>query len=581
MAEKKEKANLKRDGFICCNLGQKLHANYLTKCGYLHVEHFMYEGAGFMLNWELRFDGHIFKGDTVDDLYKQLDQFAKTFNFEQYNLYTKDKMIIYVENIDIIDGFCMRHVTESFKPCSVTVDNYFEFRSYLSWNKKIKDIAEAEQFMDKIIKEVFIPNKYFFISPNQKTRKVLKNACKKAKDTVAKEVFPEKIHEYTRLREALYGGICYCPLPGITKQVPMMELDIKSAYIYQLLTQKFPVSKSENVDPSTWEYYLNNEYEHSLGIYRIVYSTGSTIIKCFKDYTQGRKPVNLKSGTNVEVILTLTSVDLQILLSLPRVHILDVECVYLDIYKMDYLPAYLIDTLVEEFIKKNHIDEDEDPVLYAMQKIVLNGIYGNTIRKFDLLYFSSERKHAYLAPQWGIWTTSYTKQFLLNLATKLSGWLYSDTDSIYCQYTKENLKIVAEYNKRTEEIVKEFCERTGNDFEELRLLGTFEEKERIKKFKAITQKEYLFTTDDDRIIVKAAGCNKEQMEVDDRLYSAKKMPIGDRVFGFVIDEKAECTIGDRHFVSDGYYVETHLKNDDARAMMYVLDQIEDGGEDYA
>ena len=441
--------------------------------------------------------------------------------------------------------------------------------------------------MQKFVDEFFVPEKYFYLTPNQRTRKLLSKACKEEKSTVAKDAFPENPFAYNVLRSALFGGICYCPLPGVIKEKPILGLDIKSAYIYSLLTKKFPVSKAKEENPENWEFYVKNEFEGSLGTYKITYTTASTIVHCFKDLN-GK---NLVSGQNVTVTLTLTNIDLDILLNLEKVYIKEVVCTYLEVYDLDYLPRYVVARLVEEYLKKSHIDKEKNPELYKLQKTILNGIYGNCIKKIDFAYFGSKKNGAYLTPQWGIWTTSYTKQHLLGLALQMSGWLYSDTDSIYCYDTIQNRNLLKAYNEKTRKIMASFCERTGYIHPELLELGEFELEYEIKKFKALKQKEYLFTIEiekeviedgkkikikEDKIVVKAAGCSKEEMPLVDSLYKLKSLPVGTKIFSFIKDKPSKVEKDGKIYENESSYYELAFKGEKAKMMLTLLAKMEEG-----
>lgn len=572
--EKKE-CRLKRDGFTCCSVGGKEHKNFVNTVFVLELNFFTEESveAGFLTGWQLYDANGLFKsGETVEDFIYTLQNLVDFYKLEVYNKFSKDSILIYVDNVEKIYGFFLKYVTAEFMPHSCEICRFFEFRNYKTWQKDIVYAKEAARIMQKFVDEFFVPEKYFYLTPNQRTRKLLAKACKEEKSTVAKEAFPENPFAYMTLRSALFGGICYCPLPGVTKEKPIIGLDIKSAYIYSLLTQRFPVSKAKEEDPKNWEFYIKNEYEGSLGTYKITYTTASSIVHCFKDLN-GK---NLVSGENVTVTLTLTDVDLAIILSLEKVYIKEVVCTYLEVYDLDYLPRYVVARLVEEYLKKSHIDKEKNPELYKLQKTILNGIYGNCIKNISLEFFNKKKDSAYLTPQWGIWTTSYTKQHLLGLAMQMSGWLYSDTDSIYCYDTKENREFLRVYNEKTRKIMASFCERTGFVHPELLELGEFELEHEIVKFKALKQKEYLFTTKEGKIIVKAAGCSKEEMPLVDSLYKLKSLPVGTKIFSFIKDKPAKVEKDGKIYENESSYYELAFKGEKAKMMLTLLAKMEEG-----
>lgn len=577
-----KKNKYEKKGFINCNCGAANFNQYMTQVFSLDMTIISVGDGGYLKEWVLYDeDGEYVRGRGVNDFVNLLHLLRLRYNLEIHSDSCRDKIIIYVDNVMKIMGFFKSHITDEFSTMSVTLLDNFEFRSYKLWNKEI-NAANAAYFMQKIANEMFVPEKYFYLTPNQRTRKLLAKECRKEKNDTAKELFPDTPASYALLREALFGGICFCPYPNVIVENPMLELDIKSAYIYIMLTKKFPIKRIENIDVKNYEYYLNNSYETSLGIYKIKYTTASNIVTCYKYYDSDGKAHHLQKGENIEVTLTLDSIDLNLLLNLPNVYILSVECKYLESYKMDYLPKYVCAKLIEEYIKKSQIDEDKNPELYKVQKVVLNGIYGNTIKKLeDLSKYNSKKSKAYLAPQWGIWTTSYTKELLLGLALKVEGWMYSDTDSIYCFDNIDNCSKIEAYNSQILRDIYDLCDRINANIESIRELGKFDVKHHIKKFKALCQKEYLYTTIEDEIIVKAAGCSKEQMKVDDDLYKANKLPVGTKTFGFIQEDYTEAIIDGEKCSSDGSYYEVVLNGEDAALAMYAIESIKgDDNDEY-
>ena len=52
------------------------------------------------------------------------------------------------------------------------------------------------------------------------------------------------------------------------------------------------------------------------------------------------------------------------------------------------------------------------------------------------------------------------------------------------------------------------------------------------------------------MVVKAAGCNKDEMILDDSLYEADKLPVGTRVFPKIADDsywEKECSSKEAEF----------------------------------
>ena len=510
----------------------------------LTINFFTENSAGYMTGWVLKSVKEEYTGSSVEEFIDTLNILKEKYNIETRNASSKDIILIYIDNIAKIRGFFSQYITMDHPKMIQLADN-FEFREYTEFIDR-EDIAA----MQNIVDNVFIPDKYFYITPNQMTRKRIAKACD---SDLYKEISPKNFDNYSDLRKALYGGICYCPYPEVIFDHPMLCLDIKSAYIYALLVCKHAISKAKTVNTEHYEYYTDSPYETSLGLYTIRYSCASNIISCY----------NLEKGEHT-VDIWLNSVDLNNLMNLKYIHIHDLKCHYLEEYTLGSIPKYVKDVLVTEYIKKSEIDEEENPVLYHLQKVVLNGIYGNTIKRVeDSEGYKLLLKTNALAPQWGIWTTSYVKSMILELGTMLTGWYYTDTDSIYCLDTKENRAFIAAYNELIERKVKDFCNKEGYEFDKLKDLGKFELKYEIKKFKALKQKEYVFTTTSDKVIVKAAGCNKEEMPLDDSVYYMNKLPVGTRVFPKINEETTTCIKDGKTYTSHGSYYEKTCKGREA------------------
>lgn len=503
---------------------------------------------GIIKDWELVIGDYEVVGYGIESLTDEFHHIIKLFDLKQYSKCKKDILVIYVDNLNKIRGYFRNLITEDFTHY-VQLLNFLEFRDITPWKEihNAKEIADYAQFL---INEIFIPNRYFYITVPQSVRKRLAKACKDEKNNIAKDIYPETYCRYGVLKMALFGGLCFCPYPNLIIEEPMIEIDLDSAYIFDFLVEKHCMSAAKEEDPNNWEYFLESNTRTSLGKYTIKYACSTNKAHCYKNY----KGENVAYGEHTDTFI-FTDIDLKIFMSL--VTILSIDCDYLTSYELDNLPKYMRDTLVTEYVKKEQLKlkgkEDES---YLVQKAALNSIYGSTIRNIDNISdYKKDYKDACICPQWGIWTTAYCKKYLLSLATKIDGWYYSDTDSIYCKDTEENRKLIKEFNEMIQAKTKAFCEKFGYDFENLKKIGTFEIKNEIKKFKAIKQKIYMYTTTDDRLILKAAGCNRREVELDDSIYYLKKIPVGERTFGY--------------FTDDSYY-ELTLKNEAAEYMTLLM-----------
>lgn len=119
----------------------------------------------------------------------------------------------------------------------------------------------------------------------------------------------------------------------------------------------------------------------------------------------------------------------------------------------DYLPEWLINYVMSLYFNKSTL-KHSDPVLYAISKGELNGIYGMMVQRiiqqiceedFDTAIWSSgipedkeqemlekfyNSKNSFLPFQWGCWVTAYAQENLYKLGDCCKNWIYSDTDSV-------------------------------------------------------------------------------------------------------------------------------------------------------
>lgn len=484
---------------------------------------------GTVTGWELyRAPDHkCWKGETREDFIDLLESLVKEFDLKKSGKSTSDTIVIYTDNIYKIKGFFRKYITNEFNSLYVTLLNFFEFRDITCW-KKVYTALEIADYAKYLTNNLFIPNKYWYLTPNQVPRRAIRKACN---TDIAAKIFPPDYNTYKLFRTALFGGIVYVPYKNAIITDKLMCLDLTSAYIYDLLIEKHCMSRFSMIDTNNWEYYTESVAKTSIGSYSIKYSCVSNKIHCFKD-VDGK---NLETGEHT-VSMIMTSIDLSTFMDLANVK--EIKCLWGFEADLDTLPKYMLDEIVNQYIKK--IDLKGDKEAYDLQKPILNGIFGDCIRNYDEKLFYETKRKPSVVPQWGIWCTSYAKKNLLKLANRVEGWVYSDTDSIYCFDNEYNRKLLEEYNEEARKNVKAFCDKYGYDFDKLQDLGTFKIEKTIKKFKAITNKVYMYTTTDGEFHLTAAGLNQDTIKVTEDLYD-NPLTYGSRLYKYITE--------------DGYYEE--------------------------
>ena len=521
------------------------------------------EKATYIKKWVLATPEGIITGKDVPELMETLKALCIKKDLKHYNPSTKDVLVIYTDKFVELGYYLANYIPEEWDFYTYfQVLDFIEFRGCWDTDKDTAfDIANWSQNM---INNVFIPNKDFYATPSRVSRKQIEKNCKKNKVTLGPDIFPKSFEMYDYTRRAVYGGICYCPFPGERFTRPMLHLDIKSAYIFCFILRHICTKGKWVDDTEHWERYLDDDYKFSIGEYKITYSCWSKKVTCYKTID---KKVPSQDGVHTDTFL-LSNKDLKIFLNL--VDAQKVECLGLIEYDTDYLPKEVLDVVIQFYLNKEHSDKNTDA--YALAKIMLNAIYGNTIRKYlDAEAF--EHANQYFPPQWGVFITAYCKELLLGLALQLEGWVYSDTDSIFCFDTPENREKLEAYNEKTRKVVKEFCDKFGYDFEELKKLGSFEIEDEIVDFRAWKQKQYAYKTSEGKVIAKASGC--EKAEFNESILSCDEgVPVGEKVVDInPVTTPHKAVIDGVEYYAETSYWRKRLEGNEALIYLYIKSEL--------
>lgn len=540
--------------FLYCKERAKSEGAYYLKKGIgLTILNHTEGSIGYFDGWELAIaPDTTYKGITQQQLINKLQEL---WPLKQRTEHTKEKVVIYTQNIHKVQGFFEQYITDAFEDFYCILSDFYEIRPCERWFSAKKDAAYMASQAQKIIDEFFIPEKYFYITPQQRNRKyILKHKdCK-----VADASYPASWNSYCICRKAYFSGILYNPYKeyyfGQYKPEKIMLLDITSSYIFDLLCCKFPSSERRRVkNLDVWEYYISAENVGSLGLYEISYAAPTNMVSCYTDYN-GTK---LEPGEHT-VQMVLTNVDLANMLAIGYVR--SVKPVWLYEYDMDYLPKYVVEPIVDAYIAKMQAKDDDEK---AIRKPILNGMSGDACRKYTSEEdFLETRKNPGMSPLWGIFMNAYAKKYLLKLALALEkgSWLYSDTDSIICLDTEHNRTALAEFNSYVSGMVSTFCKNNNYDFNVMSALGSFKEEAKITKLKVWATKTYVYKTTDGKVVLKAAGLVKDNVVMDDKLFELDELDYTKTKFPIVVPAEASKT-------GEGYYAELKPEN---KAQYYLL-----------
>ena len=531
------------------------------------IDSFTENNAGYIKKWVLKTPYNMEEGTTITELINLFDKIKNELNLEIRSEYNKDTIIIYTDNLAKCYGFLHNFYEdiEAFNNYYFTF-SVFEIRDITKFfTINIKDIYEKVDYIlehAKVLYEnLFFNDKYFYITPVQKVRKDIKKNFSDDKF----ELFPQTPSDYNNLYQSYIGGFCICNYPKLdVRNYNTIEVDRKSAYIYDLLIEKHMCEPLHKENKEYFQYYFENSDDYYIqAVLKIRFSGAKKGYEIFKDmYGNNLEP-------NKESYIRINNIDLQVLMSL--CNNIDYECVSMEIAKKDYLPRYIAEIIENEYIKKVELEQTKpnSPEL-RLQKIIVNGIYGSTVKKIQT-DFLTEKNNAFLSPYWGVLTTSYARKNLICLANQLINWLYTDTDSIYCKECEENYKIIKEYNKNIAKKVYNYCNKNNLNYDIFCELGKFVKKGVFKRFKANGKKQYMHTDIFNNFELVASGITKEYGE---EAYTLNELERGTVKVGYITEDITECEIDGVKYYSNGSYFE---KDEDfnikLRSRIYLANSI--------
>lgn len=357
------------------------------------------------------------------------------------------------------------------------------------------------------------------------------------------------LNQYKQLLDAYHGGYTHANRYYINKIItkPMQCYDFASAYPSVICYKKYPMTNFTYTDALSLQDILDLKEDYAFcGYLRLTnvhhkkecpmppMAFHKAKVCVFPEADARTKKSlyaeNLDNGKiiNAEVIIyPFTDPDLETILNSYDYDNADVASVMRA--KKDYLPEWLINYVMTLYFNKSTL-KHSDPVLYAISKGELNGIYGMMVQRiiqqiceedFDTATWSSDipeekeqemldkfykSKNSFLPFQWGCWVTAYAQENLFKLGACCKKWIYSDTDSVKgLEWDMDKLKI---YNDDIIQISKErgvgLVEYKGEQFR----LGIADFDGEYSEFITHGSKRYCYR-DADGLHITVAGVPKE------------------------------------------------------------------------
>lgn len=579
-----------RTQWLSCKDKYGSHSYYHLSVNIMHIDYTQTENSGTLVAWSLSGD-HACSGTTADEFItycKQLiEKYDMTYECDEKKI--TNTLIIYIDNLKKVTGFFKPYITNKDNSKSIVLIDHIEFRSYLDLNSSLDDEHALDAITD-YMNMYFIPEKRWYITMQQRTRYLLKfglnhkpNARRKKGEEKVRRVtcMPESADDLVNIHLGCFGGLTYCPIPGKYYDYGMLYGDIDSAYIWALLTQKFPSS-----NPVVVKYPNIDNSKGHFGYYRITYDCKKHIIDRFKQVTctQDKLGFVVKKADAIPygkhtINIWLNDVDLESFQHIAKVE--KIEPIKIYEFDMDYIPQYIRELLLHLYDEKSNLKPKNkiykkqygiDMPEYVAIKAQLNGVYGNLFRRKWAAYTIEDKMRSslykknsagipvpkrrdsksnslydevYVCPYYAGFVTAYVFRQVLRvgLSVEHGTWAYSATDSNICKDTEHNRQIFDKINKQIAD--------TNKALGVPEQLGQYEVTP-LRRLKTFKKGQYVYEDNDGEMYIKACGCS---VEAGPNYFDADRIPKGTIVY---------------EYDDDGYYTETKSYDDDVVAVTAMV-----------
>lgn len=340
------------------------------------------------------------------------------------------------------------------------------------------------------------------------------------------------------IRKGYRGGFTYVnpKHQGKTIKGNCVCLDVNSLYPSRLVQCVMPYGK-----PELFVGQYQKDQKYPLYVQRLIctFKIKKDKIPSIQIKNSMRFIANeyLTDSGSQPVELTLTNVDLKLFFEQYDVEVIE----YLGGFKFMGVKGLFTQYVEYWTEEKKKAKQDGNKAKYAISKLFMNSLYGKfatsktgsqKIPVFDsegvLHYITGEpeeMKSVYLPV--AVFTTAYGRYLTITTSQKVRNWteehlgfdgyLYSDTDSIYCKIELDQLE--------------ELKKSAGIEIDPYKLGAWDIEQDNITRFKALRQKCYLKEVDGKKIAT-VAGCPKNLS----KLFNFKNFNVGFTTANFTEDE---------------------------------------------
>lgn len=368
-------------------------------------------------------------------------------------------------------------------------------------------------------------------------RRDAKRAMKQVSHYYVSSMLPDK-DTYVMLREAFRGGNTHASRFYSNMILDnVRSFDRSSSYPDVLCNCQFPISKFFHVGECTVEKLMDliNRRKKAvlmrIGIVHPTIKPGQGCPYISKDKSRNIKGGKYDNGRVLEaeyLETTITDIDLKIILLEYDFE----DLIPLDVYhaRYGYIPQPLVNLNISYYQSKTKLkDMEGEEIFYMKSKNKLNSIYGMMaqdpvkqeidflamegfiIREDDIgQLLESSNKRAFLAYQWGVWTTAHAR-WRLEEGIQIAGdyYVYSDTDSVKYIDNPEVTERWEEYNKAriadSEQSGAYAIDPKGNTH----YMGVYEDEGLYQQFITMGAKKYAYVKKG-KLTVTIAGVNKSK-----------------------------------------------------------------------
>lgn len=391
----------------------------------------------------------------------------------------------------------------------------------------------------------FVKNKCYFTEKNH--RKSSKGRYQRYKELMNELTLTTG--EYTMLKCCFMGGFTHASMLYSGKLLhDVASIDFTSSYPYVMLSEKFPMSKPEKVNP-TKEQFLKWVNDDNVGLMFVVRFKGLQSKLSFETYLSESKcdvlenPI-INNGRVFKadtVQTTITDIDFKILYKCYTWDSIEIANVHK--FYMQYLPKPILLAIVELYEKKTTLkDVSGKEVEYLVNKGMLNSVYGMCVtdivrdnityeddwqlEKYTIEMMNEQiekynnSSNRFLYYPWGVWVTAYARKNLWNGILEIGNdYVYSDTDSVKFLNYEKHKEYINRYNLDVERKLKKMCKFRQIEFERLKpktikgvekMIGVWDFEGIYTHFKTLGAKRYLVRSKkDEKLHLTVAGLSKQ------------------------------------------------------------------------